>query len=477
MLSPVIQQTQVRLAQHYLKTLQQSSAAGGAQAYGRRVQWHQRLQQDWPQIKQWQAWSAADDATDEQARLCVDFLLANVEGLYTQQTPSEHLHWIEKALQAARRLGDSAAECALLYRAGYQCLKLERLGAAEQYADLLLALANRAGDRDSSGRAWYLRADSYNRRLRFEEAQTCYARSRELLGEQPSDVLFEIWAGLIRIEYYHGRYSSALELAAHQLEVASALGSDRLIGAAHLSLSGLYHHTQQYEQCKWHAEQCLVKARQSGALRLIAHGLVALAHAEKFLGHSERAIDCYQEALASPPSVLPPSSRINATGGQAHTYLLQGDLAQAQVWYEQALALALSHSDKPLYFHLCDFANQLACLMLQQGQLDRARIYLLTAADSALQMGTPPYLVRTLLTAHCYWRMRGWHADAVLWQALLRQHAHYLEARVVYSACTLDWLTLASEGESAPEPPALLDLKTTVNAIRVKLAETHDPDT
>lgn len=476
MLSPVIQQTQVRLAQHYLKTLQQSNAAVSARAYGRRVHWHQRLQQDWPQIKQWQAWSAADDATDEQARLCVDFLLSNVEGLYTQQTPSEHLHWIEKALRAARRLGDFAAERTLLYKAGFQCLKLEHLDAAEQHADVLMERAQAGGDRIDLGRAWFLRADSFNRRLRFADAKACFTTSREFLGDQPSDVLFEIWAGLTRIEYYQGSYQTALAYAARQLEVASALGSDRLIGAAHLSLSGLYHHTQQYEQCKWHAEQCLVKARQSGALRLIAHGLVALAHAEKFLGDYERALELYQEALASPPSVLPPSSRINATGGQAQAYLLQGDLAQAQTWYEQALALALSHSDKPLYFHLCDFSNQLACLMLEQGQLDRARIYLLTAADSALQMGTPPYLARTLLTAHCYWRMRGWHADATMWLPLLRQHAHLLEARVVQSACTLAWFTLTSERESAPEPLALLDLRTSISTIRVQLAETDDSD-
>jgi tetratricopeptide (TPR) repeat protein len=468
MLSPIVQQTQFRLARHYLTTLQQSSATAKGKGQSGRVHWHQRLKQDWPQIKQWQAWSAADDATHEQARLCVEFLLANVEGLHTQLTPSEHLHWIEKALRAAQRLGDWPAERALLYKAGFQCLKLEKLAVAEHYADTLLEAAQAAGDSAGVGRAWFLRADSFNRRLRYEDAKVCYGKSREILGEQPSDVLSEILAGLARIEYYSGCYQAALALAARQLETATALGSDRLMGAAHLSMSGMNNQLGQYERAKFHAEHCLAKGRQTGALRLIAHGQFALAHAEKFLGQYERAIALYQEALASPPSVLPPSSRVNATGGLAQVYLLQGDNAQAQRWFDQALTLALSFPDRPLAYHLCDFANQMACLMLQQGALDRARFYLLTAADNALLMGTPPYFARTLLTALRYWSARGWESEAVGWIPLLRRHAHYIEGRTFQSACTQFWNTLTTEAHALETGPPL-DLRAVIAGLRAKL--------
>ena len=86
--TPSVEQTQYRLAQHYLKKLQQANAAIQQRGTGNQSYWLGVIKQDWPQIRQWQNWSAAADSPTERARLCIEFNITAAFALQTQDRKS-----------------------------------------------------------------------------------------------------------------------------------------------------------------------------------------------------------------------------------------------------------------------------------------------------------------------------------------------------------------------------------------------------
>lgn len=437
MQSTMIQQTQLRLAHHYLKKLQQANTAITQSGKAGKGHWLNTLQQDWAQIKQWQAWSAigeANEANKEQARLCVNFVLTSIEVLQIQQTPAEQLLWMQMGLQAVRQLQDTSVENELLYRLGFQCLKLEQLDEAERYAHQLMTQAQSTHDDIGIGRAWFILADAYNRRGEYEDAKSCYIKSQALLKAQPhSEEIAETWAGLARIEFFSGNYEGAYDYALKHLEIGKAMNSDRIMGIAHLSLSGISNYTKETEQAAYHAQQALIMARHSGALRLIAHSLIGLAHAERQLNKLEDARDLYEEAIAMPPSTLPPSSLANALFGLAQTHFRMGDNTLALHHYERSIAVAQDQNH--LYFRVCDAANASVNICVLQGNLTSARHYLAIAIENALKVDTPPYLAATLYSAAQVWQKSDLSEQAIVWMGLLSDYIQYLDEAAFHALC------------------------------------------
>jgi tetratricopeptide (TPR) repeat protein len=466
--SSTIQQTRYRLARHYLTRLQQTSAALVQSTTGARSRWLQALQQDWPQIAHWQGWTADGVGDDERARLCIAFVLDNAEVLRAQQPPLEELGWIRAALEGARRLSDGIAERTLLHLLGLQYLKMEQYNDAEQCGQQLEALAGAAQDEIGLGRAWFLLGDAHNRRSQLDAARTFYGKSQAVLESQPvSEEMALLWAGFGRIDFATGGYETAYAHFLKQLEAGTALNSPRLMGAAHLSLSGVSHYLRSYERAGDHARESLKLGRRAGALRLIAHALVALANAEKILGNLASARMLYEEAMASPPSVLPPSSMINAIYGMADTYLLEGDAHMALQYFERSLALA--QETRVLYFRICDSANRIAAIHLNSDRLAEARQHLKIAAENALKMGTPPYLVTTLLTAAYLWLKIGDVAQAGVYAGLLSRYMQFVDAQR-FEALTTDVIQALGEAGYAHALEASHAL-TLESAVTVVLAD------
>jgi hypothetical protein len=66
---------------------------------------------EWDNIQAGQAWAAAHAEGDETAaRLCITYPDAGAYGLNLRQHPREWIHWLERAVVAARRLEDRPAE-------------------------------------------------------------------------------------------------------------------------------------------------------------------------------------------------------------------------------------------------------------------------------------------------------------------------------------------------------------------------------
>lgn len=434
----VIQQTQYRLAQHYLKKLQQANNAFGQANGANRRHWIGVVQQDWLQIKQWQAWSASADAADDQVRLCMSFPLTALDVLRTQQTPDEQAHWLEKGLAAARKLSDDSAEKTILYRLGDQYLRLERFAEAERCARELLEKVMASGEGGIAlGRAYYLLGDLSQRRGESDEAQTYYTQAQQMLRDQPNcEEMAEIWAGLGRIAFFKGDYATVYAHGLKQLEVSTNLQNEHLMGVAHLQLSGVCNHTGEKEKAIYHAEMCLRLARLDGGLRLIAHALVGLAHAEQRLDRLESAREHYEEALQMPPSVLPPSSLVSAIDGIARVCARTDDVDRALQHYQQSLAISQKHAS--LRYRACDTANAIIQLKIQRGDpADMADIgeYLALAVQSAFDQGTRPFLVKTLYTAAQVWRHNGQPEQAAIWAGVFKNDGHYLEVGQLDALC------------------------------------------
>lgn len=468
-------QTQHRLAQHYLKKLQQASNAMTQVGVGNRSHWINTIQQDWSQIKHWQAWSASANAQHEQVRLCISFPLAALDMLRTQQTPEEQAHWLEKGLEAAQKLPDASAERTLLYLLGDQYLRLEKFAEAERCARQLLEKAAHSEDKTLVlGRSYYLLGDLRQRRGKYDEAQSYYTQAHQMLESQPNcEEMAEIWAGLGRIAFFKGDYPTAYAHALKQLEVSTSLCNERLMGVAHLQLSGICNYTGEKEKAVHHARECLQLTRQTGALRLIGHALVGLAHAEQRIDQLESAREHYEAALQMPPSVLPPSSLVSAMDGMARVCARTGDADTALQHYEQSLQISKMHEN--LYYRICDTANAIMHLQIQQGDLSDSRDYLLIAVQSAFNQGTPPFLAKTLYTAAQLWHQSGQPEQAAIWAGVLQNYAQYLEAGHLDELCDMLQQALGDEHYAqAIAQGQLLGLDEAINSVKDMLNKTMD---
>lgn len=243
------------------------------------------------------------------------------------------------------------------------------------------------------------------------------------------------------------------------------------MGVAHLQLSGICNYTGEKEKAVHHARECLRLARQTGALRLIGHALVGLAHAEQRIDQLESAREHYEAALQMPPSVLPPSSLVSAMDGMARVCARTGDADTALQHYEQSLQISKMHEN--LYYRICDTANAIIHLQIQQGDLSDSRDYLLIAVQSAFNQGTPPFLAKTLYTAAQLWHQSGQPEQAAIWAGVLQNYAQYLEAGHLDELCDMLQQALGDEHYAqAIAQGQLPGLDEAMNSVKDMLNET-----
>jgi len=143
-----------QLARYYLEQLRLANSAfrRGGESSGRAFA---AFDQDWAQIRHWQAWAASQiaqadrsvantQALDEIAVMCNAFPEAGKDLLAVRQSPQEIITWREAALTMARELGDRAAEAAHLTAIGTAHLALGSVELAQDYAEQALGLAEQS---------------------------------------------------------------------------------------------------------------------------------------------------------------------------------------------------------------------------------------------------------------------------------------------------------------------------------------------
>jgi tetratricopeptide (TPR) repeat protein len=133
-------------------------------------------------IETGQAW-AAEAAVDDPAAadLCVSYPLVGAHVLHLRQHPRQRIDWLERAVAAAREIGDRDGEGAALGCLGIACADLGELRRAIEYHEQYLAIAREIGDRRDEGNALgnlgltyaYLRASPRSPRIPASPGRPC----------------------------------------------------------------------------------------------------------------------------------------------------------------------------------------------------------------------------------------------------------------------------------------------------------------
>jgi tetratricopeptide (TPR) repeat protein len=420
-----LQNVQFRMVRHYLDKLKQAETAS-RRGRENRTHWHNRIRQDWEQIKQWQAWSVGEKDTDlKRARLCVAFSLITPDILRVQLTPGEQLRWAQQALDAARRLGDGETERIVLYQAAFISLTIESLDQAEAYGHQLMAQAQAVQDALSMGRGWYILGTASFTRGVYDRAEECYTESlKQFEACAAAEEIPIVWRGLGRVSQFRGDYQQARTYHQQYLNASTATDNEQGILDAHVSLSGVFLALRDYLAAEYHGQRAVIMARPLGKWQLLPPALFSLAHAQKWLGKYETACNHYQEGISVARDIATaPSNLANGLYGLGQAKYLQGDYGTALAHFEEALAIAQSAQ---LVFRICQISHDMVFTHVALDEIEAACIRLKDALGSAQQLGTPQFMAKALASAIGLWQHLGQPEQVALWAGLLSRHTQML---------------------------------------------------
>ncbi|MEQ8674460.1 MAG: tetratricopeptide repeat protein [Aggregatilineales bacterium] len=420
---PIARQTQERLAQHYLKKLQQANNAMTQIGVGNRSYWIKTIQQDWLQIKHWRDWSAMAEQT-ERARLCVDFCTTTVAATSTQQTTLETIDILQQGLQAARLLNDWASEGEILYMLGLNHLRLQQMAETRSCAEALMGCGEKLQDGRMIGRAWYLLACVSNSSGDFATAETQYTRSRELLEAVDPKEMVAVWAGFGHVAYFQGNYQESYDYHSKSMEQALLVNDEPNAAVAHLSLAGVCLQLKDVQQALLHAQSTLSISRKLSFLPLIPYALTMLANVNRQLGQLDEARAYYEEVLGITRATLSFNSIIMALTGLGRVYILQGDDDSAIIHFVDALKMAQENN---IAIRISSLSEELFRIYLSRGDISRAHEYLEALVASAMALNTPRFYAKTVFAVATMKHSEGDSEQAAQWIGLLQQHAEHLD--------------------------------------------------
>lgn len=418
-----VQQTQYRLAQHYLKQLQRANAAITKASSGNRDHWITAIQQDWPQIKHWCDWTATQASDRVRARLCVEFCTTAGSATTTQQTTVETIMMLQQGIKAAQLLDDLSAEGEMLYRLGLNHLRLRQLADSSTCAEALAECGKQLKDDRMLGRAWYLRACVSHSSGDLNRAEAQYTQSQELLETIDQNDMVAVWAGFGHVAYYQGKYEASHAYHSKSMALAIELGDEPNLAVAHLSLSGVCLQLKDIQQALHHAQETLRIARKLSFLPLIPHALTMLANVNRQLGHLDEARSYYEEVLGITRATLSPDSEVSVLTGLGRVYALQGDEDLAIQHFLDALKMAQSHK---LLTRITTPAEELVRLYLKQADIPSARERLRDLLDSTLALASARFYAKTIFAASALWHVLGYSEQAAQWVGLLQRHSEHL---------------------------------------------------
>jgi DNA-binding SARP family transcriptional activator len=204
------------------------------------------------------------------------------------------------ALDAARRLGDRAAEALAhsgLARAG---ILLDHTGEADAHLLRALELLDELGDR--TGRARVHRDMAWS----FEQ---------------------------------QGRYGTALRHAVESLDLFRAVGNHAGEARALNAIGWLYARLGRYDDALTHCEQAVELQGDTGDLYGAAETWDSLGYVYRRLGRHAEAVACYRRALDSYRDFGDRYNEADTLAALAETYRAAGDAPSARVAWQQALTI------------------------------------------------------------------------------------------------------------------------------------------
>jgi tetratricopeptide (TPR) repeat protein len=416
-ITPSLQATRYRLAQHYLTRLRTAAAVvrrGQASvAYGLNL-----FDQDWAQIKQWQAWSAQRSAEGEEwTRLCKDFPLAGREVLTLRNHAADHVVWLETAFEAAQQLHDSEAERAILSELYVTYYRLGALETVEHVARQLLKLGEAAHDLLAIGRGFDGLGTFAIERGMYADAQQYYHRALEIAMELGIDAeTGRALNGLGSVAFYLGDYQNAYDYFSRHLKLTELAGKKSEFCTALIALGEVL---MRLKDCDG-AEKCIRRAvemcRTLGFQRLLGAALINLGAWATEQNQLQLASSYIEEGLLAVRTTGTQRQIIRGLFMLGYTRLRQENFSEALGHLIEGLQIA-HKVGMPRY--ICDLQRTLANTYLALNNLDAARCALHESLTVAERLGSYPQKVRTLSSAVAYYHCRGWTKRAANWAGVL----------------------------------------------------------
>jgi tetratricopeptide (TPR) repeat protein len=295
-----------RHAEHYLGVLAAAEdlyLKGGAQVASG-VALFDRERRNIETGQTWATEAAADDPAA--VRLCVGYL-AGIYVLSLRQHPRQRIGWLERAVTAAREIGDRHSEGNALGSLGLAYADLGETRRAIELYDQRLVIAREIGDRRGEGSA-------------LGDLGNAYAA----LGEPRR-----------AIEYHEQHLAIAREIGDRH-------GAGRALGNLGLAYADLGEPRRAIE----HHEQYLVIAREIGDRRGEGRALGSLGFAYAALGNTRRAIEHYEQWLVIAREIGDRRGECAALGHLGVAYAALGETRRAIEYHEQDLVIAREIGDR-----------------------------------------------------------------------------------------------------------------------------------
>lgn len=277
------------------------------------------------------------------------------------------------AVNAARRMGDRAAEATALVNLGGSALQLGRSQEATGYLLRSLSLARDAGDVTAQTRALGNIGNAYMLQARFQEAAGYFAQtlaldreSGNLLGQTRT------LTGLGNLNMMCSRYREGIGYLHQALAVARAIG-DQLGEAVALSMLG-YCETAlgSHHQANRHLSRSLALSRRLGYRTQEAYALGGLGTVQSARGGHRQAIGLLQHAVAVYREFGSWSGEGKMLNHLGSAYFDDGQPAQARSQHAKALVVAGQAGDQN---EQARALNGLAMCCQAAGDQDQARYH------------------------------------------------------------------------------------------------------
>ncbi|MBN1202827.1 MAG: tetratricopeptide repeat protein [Anaerolineae bacterium] len=367
-------------AQHYMEQLQVASTLyrEGGCYIGQALD---KLEQDWQQIEQGQAWTASSLADAGAAWLCCQFPSVGADLLHLRYSVSDQMRWLEPALKAARQLGEAQAECDHLCKIGKACWAAGEAGLAVDHLQQALILAESIDYDVGVALAHYHLCEIAARQARAGAARQHAQKSLEIFEQLDdrkgyADALLALGFVDAMESYYaaadrHYQQSlAAYHELDHQEGEATALAhlgnmaisqrdfalAQRYFSASHAIYRQLGHQTGialtfnrlgvvaasfgDFRTARERFEESLEVYARIGHQYGVAESHQKVGEIDQYTGNFEQAAERYQQALAIHRSMHNRYHIAHMLVILGNVMLNQNKFEEAKEWYKQGVELS-----------------------------------------------------------------------------------------------------------------------------------------
>jgi tetratricopeptide (TPR) repeat protein len=452
--SPTTHTKQIRLARYYLDKLRQAndSYQQGREgiAYGLR-----QLEQEWGQIKHWQAWSAGQAADHEDAAsLCNVYPRSAARLLEIFLTPQEFRNWLETALAVARQTGDSQAEQSHLLALAKIYEKLDLYVEAADIAHQAVALAQRLDDQETTGEGLLALGLVSHRLGNYAEAQDFYEHSLDIYRVlQRQEGVARSLFGLGMVQRMRGSDNAAQQYFEEVLAIRQEINDSWGISEALNMLAELELSRANASTARQYLEDVLRIRRELNDRQGVAVALSNLGRAALLYRDYATAKVYYEESLAISRQRGSHKAIASNLLNMAGSALLQEDWETACVLSEETLA---SCRQMGYRVGIVNSLVYLAYAQLGLNQLENAHDSLLEGLNIVHEIGTAFLLTELVMGVALLYMRSGKFEEAAVLTGLVRVHPN---VHPVTSNFTI--------------PPVLVQLEKTLGAEMLTRAITY----